>query len=368
AQAEFTRVGAESRWHRIPHSAFRIYASLIVVLSFASILHADVVTVAQGPDGRQRLRREGEVMDYTGQHVVLRLPSGRQVEIPTKDVVAVDAQYAPEHRQGDLALAAGRYEEALAHYRSVQNEQRRWVRRLLGSKVARALHGLGRNAEAGKMFLAVFGDDPGTPYLDAIPLAWTAGDKVDAATAADWLAQGNNSAAMLLGASYSIGGEQQGSALRALEALTRDADERIAALAEAQLFRAKLAAASEDQLRRFAAQVDQMPDSIKAGPWYVLGRGYAQQGRHVEGAEALMRVPILFSEQGNLAAESLLASGKLLAAHAEEAEDQQELLRTASDLYQEVLIHYADSTAAGEAKQRLAEVRRQLARPSKQRN
>lgn len=353
---------------RIRGGARRGTIATILVLLTASFVHADVVTVAHGPDGRQRLRREGEVIDYTGQQVLLRLPSGRQVEIPTKDVVSVEADYAPQHRQGDLALAAGRYEEALAHYRSVQDEQRRWVRRLLGSRVARALHGLGRNAEAGKMFLAVVRDDPATPYLDAIPLAWTAGDKVDAATAAAWLAQDNNPAAMLLGASYSIGGEQQGGAVRALEALTRDSDERIAALAEAQLFRAKLAAASEDDLRRFAARVDQMPDSIKAGPWYVLGRGYAQQGRHVEGAEALMRVPILFTEQGNLAAESLLAAGKLMAAHAEDAEDQVELLRTASDLYQEVLIHYADSTAAGEAKQRLAEVRRQLARPSKQRN
>jgi len=73
-----------------------------------------------------------------------------------------------------------------------------------------------------------------------------------------------------------------------------------------------------------------------------------------------MRVPILFPEQANLAAESLLASGKLLAEHAdtvEAADEREELVRSAADLYQEVLIHYANSTAAQEAKQRLAELR-----------
>ena len=62
----------------------------------------------------------------------------------------------------------------------------------------------------------------------------------------------------------------------------------------------------------------------------------------------MMHVPILFPKQQRLAAESLLTAGKSMG----KSDLQDEAVR----IYQEIIMNYPKSIAAGEAKQRLREL------------
>jgi TolA-binding protein len=88
-----------------------------------------------------------------------------------------------------------------------------------------------------------------------------------------------------------------------------------------------------------------LPESLRAGPYYVLGLGLAAHDQHRRAAVALMRIPILFPRQEALAAEALLAAGRSLAGL-----DQ---IDEAARVYRELIAQHSTSTAAAEARQRL---------------
>ena len=87
-----------------------------------------------------------------------------------------------------------------------------------------------------------------------------------------------------------------------------------------------------------------MPQSIRGGPYFLLGRAHARHGQSEQAALAFLRIPINFPEDRTLAAQALLATGSEL----------ETINRTgeARELYREIIVDYADTPMAATAQQR----------------
>src|SRR5688500_3548942 len=89
----------------------------------------DVVHVSIGENTRSKARLTGEVLDYTGKTLLVRLPGGIERAFPADRVHSVETTRKPEHVAADK-LFGPQPEAALAQYRrALDKEERRWVRR-----------------------------------------------------------------------------------------------------------------------------------------------------------------------------------------------------------------------------------------------
>ncbi|MCO6455269.1 MAG: hypothetical protein J5I93_08205 [Pirellulaceae bacterium] len=305
-------------------------------------------TSASGASGT---RRQGEVLEYTGERLRLRLPDGRVEEIAGSRVVRVVPALSDLHQSADRLRVQGRLADALTTYRQArQQEPRDWVRRLIMAHETDCYAALGQVRYAGETFLALIRSDPATPHLDVIPLAWVTSraDLELEQAASGWLVQADLPASRLLGASWLISSPQRQAAIDALRQLAADRDARIAFLAEAQLWRTEFATRSLEEVRGWERRIRQMPVSLRYGPYYVLGRGLAHHQQPEDAALALLRLPLQYAERSELAAQALWdAAGQL-----EKAGQVSE----SAELYRELATRFVASQLAGPAQQRAQEL------------
>ena len=291
-------------------------ATLLTVISFLSLPQCcqaeDLVIVTRTqPPGESR--RRGTIVEYTGQVLTLRLSSGRDEQIESSRVTRYETERVPDHRTGDQLFAEDRFAEAIVSYRRAVNEveQRRWMRRVILAQMARCYRNMQQIDRAGETFLAIVRSDPTTQLLDALPLAWVASappaDLVDDSTR--WLETEGEPVVQLMGASWLLTTTAHKKAIDVLTKVAESPDRRIATLAEAQLWRDKLVTASREEIERWEHQLDTLDDSLRAGPYFLIGQAWARHGRHASAALALLRVPVLYPQDQNLAAEALLAAG-----------------------------------------------------------
>ena len=328
---------------------------LLVIISNPSVLAAeqqDSVTIRSGDDGLGQTKRSGTIEDYTRDGLRIRQLSGKLAVIPADKVISVRTQLARHHAAGDRELEAGRYAEALAAYRrqlaDKESETRPWVLGRLLASMIRAHQQLGKTKDAADVFVRLAAYRPRTPYLDHIPLAWTAEPQIDSNTATTWLAARKYPAVILLGASHLIATERRASAVATLEQLRRNADPWIASLAQAQLWRTEFVTAKEPTIDKWQAAIDRMPQTMRGGPYFVLAQAMQRHNRHEEAALLAMRVPILYEYDRPLAAEALLVAGKSLA----KMEHNDDAVR----VFRELMTQYPRATAAAEAEQRIDQI------------
>ena len=300
-------------------------------------------------DGTTR-RMTGDVIDYNGQSLRLRRANGREEDIEAARVLQIETTWPEAATEADRLFAAGQAEEALPLYRkAVEEEQRRWARRELVSRLIRCYQHLGRIREAGQLFLALYSDDPQTPYFHAIPLAWhnaePPGALAEQATA--WQSDRSNPIAPLLGASWLLASSDRATATATLQGLAAGDDQRISLLAAAQLWRVDRAALEPLELERRQKMVARMPVPLQAGPQFVMGQTLAHAGKPDEAALAWMHLPLLYPQHRGLAAHGLLEAARQLEKTKHRAE--------AWALYREIVAEYADTDAAAMASRRLEE-------------
>ena len=314
-------------------------------------LGQDVVHVANPSSAQGYAEWRGQVIDYTGRELQLQLPGGPKRTFPADQVVRIETEHGPQHVEADRRFAAGEFDGALALYVEARNrEPRPWVRRQITAQIVWCYRALGQPERAGGEFLDVlFPADPDTPYFACIPLAWvpTQPSLAVEGTAAEWIRRDQVPAAVLLGASHLVSTTYRNTALERLNRLATDRDPRIALLAYAQTWRAAAVTADERQLDRWRATIERMPEALRAGPYYVLGRAEAHRDRWEAAALAWLRVPILYPEHRLLAARSLLDAGRSLERLGQS--DQ------AVGLYRELVETYPKTPAEAEAQARLRE-------------
>ena len=306
----------------------------------------DSVTIKTGREGRGRLRLSGEIVELTGRQLTLRR-SGRDDTIPTDRVVAwdtklVDAQVAAdrEFEQHDFAAALAKYDEA------IRLEKRSWLQRWILSRIAICHANQGNLVRAADMFLIVYSNDPTTQYLDALPLIWTSAEPNLPAQrrAEEWLKQRDAPVRQLLAGSWLLSGGQRGAAMEVLRQVALAQDPQLAKLAELQLWRAQAATASREEIAAWQASIEELPEALAAGPYYVLGKAWLQQRDLERAALAFLRVPILFPFHHQLAAEAPVS-----AAQAIEPPDA----AGAQTLYREAVRDYPEATITAIARAKL---------------
>jgi len=290
----------------------------------------------------------GTVVDFTGEHLVLRTASGRDQTIPTARVVDIKTTRTPDQVAGDGFARAGQHEEAVNRYLTALRDERRvWLRRQIMAQCVRCFFQLGQFDRAAEGFLPLVRSDPQTQYFDVIPLSWSPYQPslTFRRKAKAWLEDKQNSVAKLLGASWLLSTDSREAAIAALRGLTSDADARVAMLAETQLWRTRVVTAKPQDIDRWRSLIARMPEKLRAGPYFTLGRALAAQGQSEQASLAFLRVPILYPVHGHLAAAALLSAGREL--------ERIGQTKQAVTLYQEVVRDHSDAPAAAEAAARL---------------
>jgi len=298
-----------------------------------------------------RSRSVGEIVDFTGEALVLRHRSGREERIPPDRVVAIQSAWCTEHTQGDVQYDAGKHKEALANYlNALGKEKRAWVRRLILSRCVWCYRRLGQIERAGEAFLVIHRQDSETPYFDAIPLAWATNRPSPSLEqqARQWLVDRDSAVARLMGASWLLSTAERSSALRALRGLIDTPQPSVAYLSEAQSWRTRIVTADSTEADRWRERIERMPRTVRAGPYAVLGQLLARHHRHQEAALAFLRPAILYPQHHDLAAQSLLAAAGQL----EELEQNDEAVR----LYMEILTKAPQSPVVDDARRRMREL------------
>jgi tetratricopeptide (TPR) repeat protein len=318
----------------------------------------DTVITSSASDPAARIKKQGEIVDYTGGELTLKTTFGTTERIPAARVVEIKSTWTPAHQAASAARNEGRLDEAIEAFREAKREEKRpWAQRRIMAELTAAHLEAGRIDAAGNQFLEIVLADPATIHFDVIPIAWRAAppDPVLEVRAGQWLASKKLPAARLLGASWLLSGGQRVAATTALDELAGSSDPRIAGLATIQQWRTKLVTAKPDEISRWHAQLEKLPRDIQAAGWYILGDLYARQNKSEQAAIAYLKLPLLFREQRATAADALLAAGKQLEKMGEASQ--------AAGLYRELVRDFAHLPAAAEAQTRLKELTPEAATP-----
>jgi tetratricopeptide (TPR) repeat protein len=250
----------------------------------------------------------GEITDISGGQVRVRRADGKEDVVPWTRVRKVHTKWPDQAAVGDQRMAEGKFEQAVEAYRAASAADTRvWVKREMAARACAAFRESSQVQKAGELFLSLYRADPMLSQFEVIPLAWMTvepDNEIDK-IASQWLAMEDSPAATLLGASWRIAvGKHQG-VQEPLQRLTTHRDSRLALLAEAQLWRLRLATTAESDVESWERVVRKLPAALRAGPYFVVGQAWARLEQHDRAAMAWMRIPIEFSGQRGLAARSL---------------------------------------------------------------
>ncbi len=285
----------------ILHTAMICIICTVAMMSQAS----DTVTLRSSTEPFR-----GEIIDYTGETVRIQNASGHERVLPASEVLRIDTKYCPEHTQGDLLYSAGKHREAIEYYLAAlegAKETREWVRRQILARITWCHRAIGDWEQAAKSFFLLLESDPMTTDFDAIPLAWQENPPTVALQqkSLSWLAQSQQPAAILIGASHLLMTQNRAQAITHLRQLLNNADPRIAWLAYAQLWRAGNSNATAEQRSGFARRISTSDPTLCAGAYFVLGQAYSVADPEAA-ALAMMRIPVLYPQEEQLAATALL--------------------------------------------------------------
>ena len=324
--------------------------AILVLLAGAHVAGgADVVYLSGEDVASGTVRRQGQVLEYTSRAIRIRLESGVERSFAARRVERIESDWLPTHRAADEAFKRSDPRQAIEGYRqAIGDEKRVWVRQLIVAQVVWCYQMLDQQEAAADTFILLIQSDPVTPYFDAIPLAWTPAEAISRTKAAEGMARDDSAGAQLLGASHMMASAERPAALRVLRRLAAHADPRVAALAEAQIWRSELVRADAQLAEVWSRRIEAMPAEVQSGPYTILGRALEQQQRWEEAALAYLHVPVLEPRAGGLAAGSLVAAGSAL--------EKMGRHREAVQLFEEVVAKYGDTKSLPPVKARLESI------------
>lgn len=297
-------------------------------------------------------RRAGQIIDYAQGQLVLQVGADQRVQIPAEQVIAIRTDRVAAQSAADRFLADGYPAQALTLFRrAIAEETRPWMRRWILADMSRCYAQLDQIEQACDTFLLLIQGDAQTPWFDAIPLCWTARPApagLERQLTA-WRAANSDPVRQLLAGSWMLTQTaDQRQAVELLRQLQTASDSRVAKLANAQLWRTRLTRATADDVAAWSTQLDQIPKSLRAGPYYLLGKAHGQVGQHERAALALMHVPISYAKHRRLAAEALWETGQQL--------EQLKQVSEAVVVYRELTRDYDTHALAASARQRIDEL------------
>lgn len=333
----------------------RLLARLgLLLVCWCSLQHApaqDRVTVLLS-DNVQTHVRQGVVIDWKGSELQMEL-AGRMTTIKNDRIINVETTWETDHQLARELIQKRQFAAAITPLRNaLATESREWVQRIVLAELVRVLDFAGQSRDACEAYMLLLKSDPESRDFSAIPLAWM-NTTSDAATIelARKMVDSSLLPIQLLGASWLFTSPDRAVAIKKVEELSRDIDVRIAHLATAQVWRAKLLELDETQLGRWERQIERMPKELRPGPWLMLGQGQSRLGQIDEAILSWMHVPILHTQNYRGTASALQQSAMAL-------QNKQDF-KAAERLWNELLTQFPDSSWAIESKTALSQIQQQ---------
>jgi hypothetical protein len=303
--------------------------------------------VLQPKRGSSRIIRSGIIVDFTGTQLTIRSRDNTNVNTYAADeVVEVRTPQTEHHKKGLVSFAQRDVERATASFElAMIAETRDWVRRdILAMLVRCALH-RGDSIAAGAKFLALWQSDPTTRQFKLVPLTWGPRNITAALRneSLGWINL-NTEASRLLGASHLLADARHAAlAKNEMNELATSTDLRIRLLARAQMWRLRVREGNltPSEMKRWQSKIEDMPEDIRGGPFYVLGRGHLVRKEFDRAAAALLWIPLVYDHDTHLAARACL----------EAADALREIGQTGQSfaLYREVTTRFVGTPFADEA-------------------
>jgi len=293
----------------------------------------------------------GEIDDYLGDELTIRLKTTGPETVRAEQILEVETYYTPSHREGLELLDKGETEKALAALQAaLKEENRRWVKREILAALVRGQTRRGDLLAATQTFAEILSTDPGTRHWSVAPLAWapTAVGVPLKAQARQWLA-GEHAGLKLIGGSLLLLDPVYGEAAqRELTDLSRSPQRPLAPLARAQMWRVRFQgkALTETELARWRTEIQYLPKPLRAGPQYLLARGYLSRNALRDAAAEFLWLPTVYADLEHLSARALWDAAAALRESAAETES--------TVLLRELIDRFPWSTEAAEARGLLA--------------
>jgi tetratricopeptide (TPR) repeat protein len=303
-------------------------------------------------DNIQTHVRQGVVIDWKGSELQMEL-SGRVTTIKNDRIINVETTWTTDHQLARELIQKRQFAAAITPLRNaLATESREWVQRIVLAELVRVLDFAGQSREACEAYMLLLKSDPESRDFATLPLAWM-NTTSDAATIelARKMVDSSLLPIQLLGASWLLTSPDRAAAIKKLEELSRDIDSRIAHLATAQVWRAKLLELDETQLGRWERQIERMPKELRPGPWLMLGQGQSRLGQVDEAILSWMHVPILHTQNYRGTASALQQAATAL-------QNKQDF-KAAERLWNELLTQFPDSSWAIESQTALSQIQEQ---------
>jgi hypothetical protein len=180
----------------------------------------------------------------------------------------------------------------------------RWQQRLLVAEMVQSACALGQWQVAGKIYSVLAQDTPPQLLASVIPLPWSdellSAGKSMREPAMGWL-QASEPELQLLGATWLLGSDQNGSAIEMLLRLAKHESTMISGYAQAQLWRTVLPSEIESiHFGKWVGLRDKLPIALQAGPTMLLGHRLDQSGAWELAVAEWLRIASLHSERYHL--------------------------------------------------------------------
>lgn len=310
------------------------------------------VTLRTANQTQSQIRFQAEIITYNDHRLVARLPGGNLKTYAPHDVLSVDIEKNKSHLEADLVFEKGDWAEAERLYlRALEDElnpKRLWIREELRAQLIKICLTRGDISKSTELFRSLYRLDNHTRFFHVIPLAWDpmAVPMNSEPLATRWMNDRQSAVTRLIGVSYLIQTPGEKSATHLLERdLTKDADPRIRSLARAQLWRNKITTASLQETRAYHTQVRHMPRSLRAGPYYLLGKTYFHLRKPQESAMAMLWIPLVYNTHPELASAAEVHAARSLRTIGQNSESV--------ILLQEVLNRFQTTRASRQARKLL---------------
>lgn len=259
-------------------SVARGTACVLSTLAWQSLAANDRVHV-QYPEKAGEVILVGEIDDFVGDRLTIRLRTTGPETVPASQILHIDTYYNPAHREGLALLDKGDAPAARdALLTAFKDEHRKWVDREILAALIRCDLRTENLLGAGETFASLLNADPETRHWSTAPLVWSpmaVGVPLQS-RARQWMSD-SRPGMQLVAASILLLDPVYGEvARRSMEELARTPQPPVAALARAQLWRTRLGgqALSEKELQSWRTEIQYLPVWLRAGPQYILGRGY----------------------------------------------------------------------------------------------
>ena len=289
----------------------------------------------------------GHIEDFSDGVLTIRMRN-RNVRktVPESNIIDVETPLVESHIKALQAFRANKFDQARTLLQTaVKDETRRWVHQDIRAMLVRCESRVGDHAAAMLEFAELIRLDGKTRHFHLIPLVWASRlTKAREQSVARTLLAANEPAMRLMGASVSITDEKNRPFGEAeLEALGSGGSATIKHLARTQLWRLRLRQGEvrPGELAGWKSRLKTMPEKLRAGPYYLLGKAHLGRHEYDKASIAFLRLPLVHDEDHRLAARACLEAAEALSAAGRKTE--------AVTLYREVATRFSDTPDAAVA-------------------